>query len=143
MKFRHFVMLCIAVLLLVAGSYGGIYLQHVLRFGRKIPPDIKQRYEFRYVGVEKFSNVFVTYRFDNFSGDIDRFTYNYYDEKKDSKGEIEFPAFESVGMIRLKDGTVNDIVTENYRDMLRVHFNKIAKQQKDKKSPTAGSTMTP
>jgi hypothetical protein len=136
MKFRYFIMMCFIILLAIAGSYGGIYLHHVLRFGNKIPADTKQRYEYRYVGTEKFGNVFVTYRFDNLSGKIDRLTYTYYDEEKDSKGEIKLPAHESIGITCLNDGAQKEIVTENYRNLMIPYYVKLFKQHKDMNSPS-------
>jgi len=39
----------------------------------------QERYLFKYVGKEKFGNVFAVYRFDKVSGRIERFSYIYYD----------------------------------------------------------------
>lgn len=134
MKMGHFVALLVAFAFVALAPYGGIYLHHCL--SRDNPPAHASapQYEFRYVGEEKFNNVFVTYRFDKLTGNIDRFTYSEYDALKDDSGKITRPQWEGVGMIRLNDGQQVQSPTDESWPILASYREKLRNENSDTNS---------
>jgi hypothetical protein len=55
-------------------------------------------YEFHYAGKEKWENVFVVYRFNKFTGDMDRFSFTIYEEDKKTSAP-QYDAVEKLNML--------------------------------------------
>jgi hypothetical protein len=109
MKIQHYIALILAAVLGVAAlmllSHSlkdkSTVLLYDLRAKNTAAEMSKQEslpYEFHYTGTEKWGNVFVVYRFNKTTGDIDRFSFTAYEEDKKT-GAPQYDQVEKLNML--------------------------------------------